>query len=404
MHNALNFEGHLTTRWFESKRQFRSLFWEDLQMKSRNTTKFTIEQMIQAEFNFMIGAEPYQRISGRKTKRNGSYTRSLETVVGRIDEIRIPRARNLDIRFSLFDRWQQVEDGVIEAMLQAYLLGRSGACAQKIIQAFGHSRFSKSFLQRLTRRVEKDLQDWLNRPITQSWPYLFIDGMVVSVREVELQHWCVLWALGMDENHNTEILGFVVLKSESQEGCERLLSDLKRRGLQTPQLIISDDSKAIENAAAMIFPHTPQQGCMFHKVKAAGRYIKNSRNKKSFSRDAADVYMTATGQRSLLRNLTTFKDKWRAKEPLAVRSFATGFERTMTYLRFPKDHWRWLYTNNSMESLIDKVRDWTNRFGYFQGRGNLYIALFTFVQYKQKQLVPIEDQSAELPKDTILVA
>ena len=106
---TLNFEGHLTTRWFESKRQFRSLFWEDLQMKLRNETKFMIQQMIQTEFNFLIGAEPYQRASGRKTKRNGSYTRSLETVVGRIDEIRIPRARNLDIRFSLFDRWQQVE-------------------------------------------------------------------------------------------------------------------------------------------------------------------------------------------------------------------------------------------------------------------------------------------------------
>lgn len=404
MHSTLNFEGHLTTRWFESKRQFRSLFWEDLQMKSRNATKFMIEQMIQAEFNFTIGAEPYQRAAARKAKRNGSYTRSLETVVGRIEEIRIPRARNLDIRFSLFDRWQQVEDGVIEAMLQTYLLGRSGACAQKIIQAFGHSRFSKSFLQRLTRRTEKDLQDWLNRPITKHWPYVFIDGMVVGVREAELQNWCVLWALGMDENHNTEILGFVVLKSESQEGCERLLNDLKRRNLQTPKLIISDDSKAIENAVAMIFPHTPQQGCMFHKVKAAGRYIKNSKNKKPFSRDASDVYMTATGQRSLLRNLATFKDKWRTKEPLAVRSFATGFERTMTYLRFPEDHWRWLYTNNSMESLIDKVRDWTNRFGYFQGRGNLYIALFTFVQHKQKQLVPTEDQYANLPKNTILVA
>ena len=114
--------------------------------------------------------------------------------------------------------------------------------------------------------------------------------------------------------------------------------------------------------------------------------------------------MNATGQRSLLQNLEAFRSKWRHRESLAVRSFVTGFGRTMTYLRFPKDHWRWIYTNNSMESLIDKVRDWTHRYGYFQGRGNLYIALFTFIQHKQKQLVPIEDQSVELPKDTILVA
>jgi putative transposase len=404
MHNTLNFDGHLTTRWFESKRQFRALFWEDVQTKVRNETKLMIQEMIQTEFNFLIGAEPYQRSAGRKTKRNGSYTRSLETAVGRIEDLKIPRARNLDIRFSLFDRWQQVEDGVIESMLQSYLLGRSGACAQKIVQAFGHSSFSKSFLQQLTHRFENDLQAWLNRPITKPWPYLFIDGMVVKVREAELQPWCVLWALGMDENHNTEILGFVVLKTESQEGCERLLNDAKRRGLLPPKLIISDDSKAIENGAAMVFPHTPQQGCMFHKVKATGRYIQNTKNRRAFLREAADIYLKATGQQSLLGNLRDFKNKWRHKEPRAVRSLTEGFERTMTYLRFPKEHWRWLYTNNSMESLIDKVRDWTNRFGYFQGRGNLYIALFTFIQHKQKQLVPIEHQSVELPKDTISIA
>jgi putative transposase len=363
-----------------------------------------IQQMIQTEFNFTIGAAPYERSPARKTKRNGSYTRSLETPLGRIEGLRIPRARNLDVRFSLFDRWQQVEESVMEAMLQTYLLGRSGACAQKIIQSFGHSRFSKTFLQRLTRRVENDLHAWLHRPITKVWPYLFIDGMIVDVKEAELQQWCVLWALGMDENHHTEILGFVLLKSESQEGCERLLNDAKQRGLLPPKLIISDDSKAIENAAAMIFPHTPQQGCMFHKVKATGRYLQNSKSKKTFLKEAAEIYLTATGQRSLLNNLERFKNRWRHREPRAVRSLTDGFERTMTYLRFPKEHWRWLYTNNSMESLIDKVRDWTLRFGYFQGRGNLYIALFTFIQHKQKQLGPIENQSADLSKDTIFVA
>ena len=153
----------------------------------------------------------------------------------------------------------------------------------------------------------------------------------------------------------------------------------------------------------MIFPHTPQQGCIFHKVKAAGRYLKNTKNRKTFSREAADVYLNAAGPQSLVNNLNAFKTKWRHKEPEAVRSFAQGFDRTMTYLRFPKDHWRWIYTNNSMESLIDKIRDWTLRFGYFQGRGNLYVALFTYLCYRNHELVP-----SEIPipsqKDTLLVA
>jgi len=360
--------------------------------------------LVQTEFNSIIGAHPYERTLTRKSKRCGSYLRSLETPLGRIEDIQIPRARKLDVRFSLFDRWQQVDDSVLEAMLQAYLLGRSSACAQKIIQSFGHSRFSRGFLQRLTHSFEGKLQAWLNRPITQTWPYVFIDGMVVDVKEAHLQQWCVLWALGMDEKHNTEVLGFLVLKTESQEGCERLLRDLQRRGLPPPKLIISDDSRAIENAAAMVFPHTPQQGCSFHKVKAAGKHLMNKKNRKAFSRQAADVYLKASGRKSILKRLQRFKSKWKDKEPEALRSFLSGFERTMTYLDFPKNHWRWIHTNNLCEGFIDKVRDWTLRFGYFQGRGNLYTALFSYLCHKNPKLVSLESLMPDFQKDTILIA
>ena len=400
----LNFEGNLNFRWQESKRQFRARFWEEIQLEIKGQVKHMIQDLVQGEFNDLIGARPYERTGLRQSKRNGFYTRALETPLGRIEEIQIPRARELDIRFSLFDRWQQVSEEVVEAMLQTYLLGRSSSCAQEIIQAFGHSRFSRGYLQRLTHSFEDRLRDWLNRPITRPWPYLFIDGMMVNVKEAYLEKWCVLWALGMDEHHDTEVLGFVVLKTESQEGCERLLRDLARRGLKIPKLIISDDSKAIENASAMVFPHTPQQGCIFHKVKAAGRYLEHSKNRKTFLREAADVYLQATGPRSLVNNLETFKNRWRYKEPRAVRCFTAGFGRTMTYLRFPKDHWRSLYTNNAMESLIDKIRDWTLRFGYFQGRGNLYVALFTYLCHRNHELVPSERQELDSQKDTLLVA
>ena len=155
----LNFEGHLTTRWQESKHEFRTRFWEEIQVQIKGQVKHMIEELIQTEFNSVLGAKSYERTgSRRKSKRNGSYFRCLETPVGRIQDIKIPRARCSGIRFSLFDRWQHVEDSVLEAMLQAYLLGRSSACAQKIIEAFHHSRFSRGFLQRLTHRFEDNLQ------------------------------------------------------------------------------------------------------------------------------------------------------------------------------------------------------------------------------------------------------
>ena len=288
-------------------------------------------------------------------------------------------------------------------MLQAYLLGRSSSCAQKIIQAFSHSRFSRGFLQRLTHRFEDNLQAWLNRPITTAWPYLFLDGMVVDVKETWLQQWVVLWALGMDEKRNIEVLGFVILKTESQEGAERLLRDLKGRGFKPPQLIISDDSKAIKNAAAMVFPHSPQQGCVFHKVKATGKHLKNVKNRKPFLRQARDIYAKAKSKRAAIQRLLNFKKRWKNKESKALRSLQAGFDCTLAYFDFPEEHWSWIRTNNPSERFIREVRRWTTRFGYFQGRGNLYTALFTFLCHQNPKLVPNLNQTIP-QKDTILIA
>ena len=402
----LHFEEHLTKRWQESKREFRARFWEEIQFEIKGQVKQMIEALVQAEFQGQLGASNYQRTAGRKSKRNGSYLRSLETPLGNIEGIKIPRARSLDIRFNLFDRWQQVDTLVLESMLQAYLLGGSGSCAQKIIQSFGHTRFSQGFLQRLTHRFEDNLQAWLNRPITTAWPYVFLDGMIVDVKEAWLQQWCVLWALGMDENRNVEVLGFVVLKTESQEGCERLLRDLKTRGLKAPKLMISDDSRAIENAAAMVFPHTPQQGCVFHKLKAAGKYLENVKHRKLFLRQASNIYAKAPTQRAAIQRLRNFKKHWQKKESKAVRSLQAGFERTLSYFNFPKNHWTWIRTNNPSERFIEEVRRWTRRYAYFQGRGNLYTALFTFLCHNNPKLVPalsLTHQPLD-SKDTILIA
>jgi len=399
----LNFDAHFRTRFQECKRQFQDRFWDEMHQQILRQVKQMIQGLIGAEFNAIIGAQPYERTQRRRTKRNGYYFRNLETRYGRIQDLKIPRARSLDVRFSLFDRWQQVESRVLNAMLQAYLLARSSRCAQQIIQSFDHSRFSRTFLQRLTHQFEEALQSWMNRPITKAWPYVFIDGMIVDVKELHLQKWCVLWAMGMDDQRNMEILGFLVLKTESQEGTERLLRDLLSRGLIPPRLIISDDSKAIEKGAAMVFPHTPQQGCIFHKVKATARYLRNLNNRKPFLRQAADIYLKAKNKRSLIKRLQNFKSRWKSKEPEAWRSLITGFERTITFLDFPKQHWSWIRTSNPMERFIEEVRDWTRRFGYFQGRGNLMTALFTCLCNKNPELVPMLN-ATRIQKDTILSA
>ena len=121
----LDFGSYSSTEWKEYKRIYREMFWDELEQRSlREATRFLQEQ-INAEFDMQIGALWYERTARRRDERNGSRRRSYEMKGGHVAELRIPRSRALDIRFTVFERWERVQPRVVAAMLKAYLLSRS---------------------------------------------------------------------------------------------------------------------------------------------------------------------------------------------------------------------------------------------------------------------------------------
>ncbi|MFH1798970.1 MAG: transposase [Candidatus Omnitrophota bacterium] len=69
----------------------------------------------------------------------------------------------------------------------------------------------------------------------------------------------ICYTIGMDKDLNFELLGYVVANSESEQAVRSLLIDLQKRGLSRPQLFISDDSKGIESALKLEYPHVERQ-------------------------------------------------------------------------------------------------------------------------------------------------
>jgi putative transposase len=322
----------------------------------------------------------------------------------------IPRARKLDIRFTVFDEWERIQPRVLSALLKAYVLSRSASCAQEIVEAFGQSRFSRGFLQRLVRRFEERLKRYHRRRL-RNWPYVFIDGMSVKVRDGYLKQKVVLFALGMDNEHKCELLDWILVDSEDEASVRALLIDLKARGLVSPELFIVDDSTGIEAALKLEYPRTIRQSCAFHKVKGIQRYLRSLRFRKEILREAGDVYQLSCSRAEALRRLREFSARWKRKEPEAVRLFAKGFEDTLHYFDFPEHMWVSIRTTNPLEQLIGKLREWTSRFRYFHGLANLDLALFTYICHKNGELVPdssslsdkqLEEVSDQIP--TLIVA
>ncbi len=400
----LNFKGYSTTEWRNVKHFYHERFWEDIYGKIGKDIKRIMQDQINEEFDMQIGAERYQRTDTRQDKRMGYRYRSYEVLGHHIADLKIPRAREIDIRFSVFDMWERVQHKVLAAMVTAYLLGRSAKAAQDIIEAFGQSRFSRSFLQRLVKNFEHRLKGYRQRAITKPWPYIFIDGMAVKMHDLYLKDKMVIFAMGMDNEHNTELLGWVISDTEDEASIRSLLIDLKQRGLAEPDLFVSDDSKGITAALRLEYPHTLWQMCAFHKIKNINDHLADIKNRKYILREAGDIYKLSNNKKDAIERFHSFRKNWKHKEPEAVRLFSQGFEHTLRYFELPKDMWVSIYTNNPMEQYIGKLRDWLVRFNYFQGKTNLELAMFTYICYKDGELVSELKDKANIQKNTLLVA
>jgi transposase-like protein len=268
----------------------------------------------------------------------------------------------------------------------SFVIGNCPGALVEIAEAFGQSRFSRSFLRRLVSGFEERLHGYHRRSL-QNWPYVFIDGMAVKVRDVRLRDKMVIFAIGMDDEHRWEVLGWVVADHEDECSVRGLLGDLKRRGLTDPKLFISDDAAGILSALRVEYPQAKWQSCAFHKISAIQRHLKKIAHRKEILRDAGDIYALSQTRTQAIRRFEAFRAKWRRREPEAVRLFARGFEDTLRYFDFPRHMWISLYTNNPMEQFIGKLRTWIARFKYFQGQTNLELSLYTYLCHKNGELV-----------------
>lgn len=386
----LDFERNNIKELLESKKDLRRMFWANLEDQTRFSVKELIQNQIDEEFDCFIGASWYQHAQARLDWRNGYWYRNLDTKYGLIEGLKIPRARNTKIEFSIFDRWQRFQDDLLDAIFQAYLIGNTSRDVTELVRHFCGTTCSREFVRKLLHNFNDKLQDYLNRTISHQWPFLFIDGMKIRIKEgLEIKDRVVIWALGFDYDGNRSILGFFIAPTESATAVKSLLKDIHRRGLNKPSLIICDEAQAIIRAAADVFLHTDIQVCTLHKLKSLSRNLAKktdlSRKKRNQIVKAAAKIYDAHSKKAALNRFSRFKKKYRplAKQP--IDCFETNFNRTLTYYQFDPRIQKSIKTNNLIERMNRAARFILRKYLYFHEKHNTRLALFSFVcRYEQK--------------------
>ncbi len=162
-------QDNVAAQWQYVKRNLRELGildnFGDFETRARRAIQALIQGSIYEEFTKQIGADRYKRVGSRLDKRKGTYTRFFTTTFG-TSELEIPRLRNnnIDITYSLFDRYQRRQKKFDDMVVLSMILGFSTRKQRKFFKNFIGDSVSHTTASRLLDSLQEDLQEFRAQP------------------------------------------------------------------------------------------------------------------------------------------------------------------------------------------------------------------------------------------------
>lgn len=320
-----------------------------------STVEGTLNAMLDAEADELVGASKYERSAQRQDYRSGHYNRKLHTKAGEVD-LKVPKLRKQTFETAIIERYRRRETSVEEAMVEMYLAGVSVRRVEDVTEALWGTRVSSSTVSKLNQKIYKHIERWRNQTIEEVFPYVYLDGVVLKRSWAgEVRNVSILVAIGVSADGYRRVLGVAEGAKEDKAGWLSFLKHLKERGLDGIDLIISDACLGLAEAAADVYPDAAWQRCIVHfyrnifsvvprqKVREVARMLKAIHA----SEDHGAARQTAERVKEKLQEM-------RLRE--AAKKVDASIHETLTYYSFPEQHWLRLRTNNPMERLMREIR------------------------------------------------
>ena len=330
----------------------------------RGTVEETLNSLLDAEADQLCGAKRYERSDARRDTRAGSYDRKLQTQAGEVT-IKMPKLRKLRFETDIIERYKRRESSVEEALIEMYLAGVSVRRIEDITEALWGTKVSPGTISNLNKKIYGKIEAWRNRPLTESYPYVYLDGIVLKRSwGGEVRNVSVLVAIAVSADGYREVIGVTEGAKEDKSGWYNFLRSLKQRGLRGVKLIISDKCLGLVESAAEVFPKALWQRCIVHFYRNVFSHVPRQK-----TREVADMLKAIHAMEC--REEATEKAKRVVARLLDMRlkkaaeCVSQGIPETFTYYNFPQKHKLRIRTNNPLERIMREIRRRTRVVGSF---------------------------------------
>jgi len=172
-------------------------------------TKAVLERALGEELTHHLGYEKHDSAGrGSGNSRNGSTGKRLLTEVGGVD-LQVPRDRNGTFTPQIVRKGQTRLDGFNDRIIGLYARGLSTRDIRAHLREMYQVEVSPDLISRVTDGVLEELQEWASRPLDRVYPVVFVDALMVKIRDGVVANRPVYLAIGIDCDGAKQVLGII---------------------------------------------------------------------------------------------------------------------------------------------------------------------------------------------------
>ena len=303
------------------------------------------------ERELFVSANGNEQCNGFRSRR--WYSHGFEF------SLRVPRSRSGNFYPVLLGLIRNESEERARLFNLLYTKGLTTQQIDEISDSIYGRAYSRQQVSYLSRSCREDVEQWLGRALFPHYLAVYIDATFISTRrDGQVSKEAYYTILGVLEDGSREVLTVVNHPTEGAVCWKEELEALKERGVEGIDLVVSDALQGIENAVCAAFPQAAHQFCVAH-VKRQILGSVSHKDKPEVARELGEVFSLENKEMKSLQgygHFITFVTKWEKKYPTLRRYKAERNAAYFTYMDFPIEVQRCIYTTNWIERLNRKYK------------------------------------------------
>lgn len=327
-------------------------------------TKAVLERALGAEMTDHLGYEHSDPAGhGSGNSRNGTYSKTVLTQAGPVT-IGVPRDRAGTFEPGIVRKRQRRLTSVDDMILSLYARGMSTRDITGHLKDVYNADVSPALISKVTDVVADEITAWQNRPLDPVYPIIYIDALVVKVRDGgAVNNKAAHLVIGVDLDGIKNVLGIWIQDTEGAKFWLNVLTQLRNRGLRDALIVCCDGLTGLPAAINTVWPSAIVQTCVTHLIRSSMKYVSYG-DRKKIAADLKPIY-TAINETEALAALDRLRSDHGQRYPGLIAAWERAWAEFIPFLDFDRDLRRVIYTTNAIESINFQLRKLTKTRGHF---------------------------------------